>query len=59
MKKFEICEKITIAREITVEAESMEEVQEKYENGDYNEELESCYFDGQYDNVKCKIKEMK
>lgn len=59
MKKFEIREKVTIAREIIVEAESMEEVQEKYENGDYNEELESCYFDGQYDNVKSKIKEVK
>lgn len=42
-----------------MEGESFEEVQEKYENGDYDEELESNYFNGQYDNVEYTIKEVK
>ena len=49
MKKFILQETVTIKREIIVEGKNKSEVQEKYENGDYNEELESCYFDGQYD----------
>lgn len=59
MKKFVIHEKVTIAREIIVEGEDVKEVLKNYKNGDYNEELESCYFDGQYDDVKCIIKEVK
>lgn len=47
MKNFVIRERVTIERVITVEGESLEEVQKNYENGDYDEELESCYFDGQ------------
>ncbi len=57
MKKFTIRERVTIEREIVVEGESIKEVQKNYENGDYDEELESCYFDGQYDDVNYTIEE--
>ena len=55
MKNFIIRERVTIEREITVEGESLKEVLKNYENGDYDEELESCYFDGQYDDVDYTI----
>ena len=55
MKNFVIRERVTIEREITVEGESIKEVQKNYENGDYDEELESCYFDGQYDDINYTI----
>lgn len=55
MKKFTLRERVTIVREITVEGESIKEVQKNYENGDYDEELEACYFDGQYDDVNYTI----
>lgn len=58
MKKFIIREKVTMTREIVVEAESLKEVQENYKNDDYYEKLEECYFDGQYDDVFCTIKEI-
>ena len=57
MKNFVIRERVTIERVITVEGESLEEVQKNYENGDYDEELESCYFDGQYDDVNYTIED--
>lgn len=57
MKKFTIRERVTIERVIIVEGENMQEVQKNYENGDYDEELESCYFDGQYDDVNYTIED--
>ena len=55
MKKFIISERVTMTRRITVEGDSMLEVRKKYENGDYYEELEACYFDGGYDDINCTI----
>ena len=55
MKKFTIREFVTIERKITVEANSITEVRENYKNGDYDEKLEECYFDGQYTEVYCNI----
>ena len=57
MKEFKLIEKVVMTRVITVEAESIEEVKANYENGDYDEELESCYFDGQYDDREIEVKE--
>lgn len=59
MSKFELIEKVTIKRSIIVEADSIDEVEENYQNGDYDEELEQEYFDGQYDNVDYKIKKVR
>ena len=59
MKNFVIRERVTIEREITVEGESIKEVQKNYENGGYDEELEQDYFDGQYDERNADIKEVK
>ena len=59
MKNFVIRERVTIERVITVEGESMQEVQKNYENGDYDEDLEQYYFDGQYDERYADIKEVK
>lgn len=59
MAKFKLIESVVMKREITVEAESIEEVKANYENGDYDEELEGYYFDGQYDDRKIKVKECK
>ena len=58
MKKFKIVEKVVMKREIEVEGESLEEVTENYENGDYDEELEGYYFDGQYDDRDADIEEV-
>ena len=55
MKKFIIRERVTIERKITVEGHGMSEVRENYENGDYDEELEACHFDGHYDDINCTI----
>lgn len=59
MKQFKIIESVVMKREIIVEAESAEEVEANYENGDYDEELEGYFFDGQYDDRKIKVKECK
>lgn len=57
MKEFKLIEKVVMKREITVEAESIEEVEANYENGDYDEELEGYYFDGQYDDREIEVEE--
>lgn len=57
MKEFKLIEKVIIKRVIVVEAESVEEVQANYENGDYDEELEGHFFDGQYDDRKIEVEE--
>ena len=57
MPKFKIVERVTMQREITVEGESLKDVKKNYENGDYDEELEQYYFDGQYDERYADIKE--
>lgn len=59
MKQFKLIEKVVMKRVITVEAESVEEVEANYENGDYDEELEGYFFDGQYDDREIKVKEEK
>lgn len=59
MKKFRIVERVTMQREITVEGESLKDVKKNYENGDYDEELEQYYFDGQYDERYADVKEVK
>lgn len=59
MPKFRIVERVTMQREITVEGESLKDVKKNYENGDYDEELEQYYFDGQYDERYADIKEVK
>ena len=59
MKQFKVIESVVMKREIIVEAENAEEVKANYENGDYDEELEGYYFDGQYDDRKIKVKECK
>jgi len=59
MKQFKVIESVVMKREIIVEAESAEEVKANYENGDYDEELEGYFFDGQYDDRKIKVKECK
>jgi len=53
--KYTIRETVSMVREITVEGESLKEVEENYQNGDYDEELNSYYFDGQYDDVSYTI----
>lgn len=58
MPKFRIVERVTMQREITVEGESLKDVKKSYENGDYDEELEQYYFDGQYDERNADIKEV-
>ena len=58
MKEFVILEKVTIARTIIVKGDSVEEIQENYDDGVYDEQLESCYFNGNYDKVTCQIKEV-
>ena len=57
MKQFKIIESVVMKREIIVEAESAEEVEANYENGDYDEELEGYYFDGQYDDREIEVEE--
>lgn len=57
MAKFKITETVALKRVITVEAESIEEVKANYKNGDYDEELEGYYFDGQYDDREIEIEE--
>lgn len=57
MKKFIITETVTLTREVIVEGDSKEEVRKNYECGDYDEELEACYFDGQYDSRDIDIEE--
>lgn len=59
MPKFRIIERVTMQREITVEGESLKDVKKNYENGDYDEELEQYYFDGQYDERYADVKEVK
>lgn len=59
MPKFRIIERVTMQREITVEGESLKDVKKSYENGDYDEELEQYYFDGQYDERYADVKEVK
>ena len=58
MSKFRIIERVTIQREITVEGKNLKDVKKNYENGDYDEELEQCYFDGQYDERYANIEEV-
>ena len=55
MAKFTLRERVTIVREITVDSKSIVEVQKNYENGDYDEELKACYFDGKHDDVNYTI----
>ena len=57
MPKFKLIETVKITREIIVEGDSEEEVRENYDNCVYDEELESCYFDGQYDSRDIDIEE--
>lgn len=59
MKEFKLIEKVVMKRVITVEAESIEEVEANYKNGDYDEELEGYYFDGQYDDREVEVEEVK
>lgn len=59
MPKFRIVERVTMQREITVEGESLKDVKKNYENGNYDEELEQYYFDGQYDERYADVKEVK
>lgn len=57
MKQFKLIEKVVMKRVITVEAESIEEVEANYANGDYDEELEGYYFDGEYDDRNIEVEE--
>lgn len=59
MAKFIVKETVMMVREIEVEAENEDEVYKNYNNGDYDEELEGYYFDGQYDDRKVTVKKVK
>lgn len=57
MKEFKLIEKVIVKRVITVEAESIEEVEANYENGDYNEELKDYPCDDQYNDKEIEVEE--